>query len=70
VEQFVERTYAVVRQGGLPESGECSFHDASLLFADVQKPAFIDWCHLGESGNEMVAKRIAQDVLGLMTANK
>jgi lysophospholipase L1-like esterase len=70
VEQFVERTCAAVRQGGLPESGECSFHDLSLVFADVREPVFIDWCHLGESGNEIVAKKMAQNVLGLMIADK
>ena len=31
-----------------------------------QEPVYVDWSHLGESGNEMIAKRIANDVLGVI----
>lgn len=59
-----------MRQSKLAESREYSFHDLSLSFADVGEPVYVDWCHLGESGNAIIAKRVAKDVLGLIIANK
>lgn len=69
-EQFVHRTYEAMRQSRLAERREYSFHDLSLVFADVREPMYIDWAHLGESGNEMIAKRMAGDALSLLIANK
>lgn len=70
LDQFVHRTYEVMRQSRLSERREYSFHNRSLVFADVREPVYEDWCHLGESGNEIIAKRMATDVLGLILANK
>ena len=70
IEQFVHRTYEVIRQSRLAERRENSFHDLSLVFTDVWEPVYVDWCHLGESGNEIIAKRMASDVLDLLIANK
>jgi hypothetical protein len=70
VEQYVHRTYEAIRQSELSEGREYSFHDLSLVFADVREPVYIGWCHLGESGNEIIAKRMASDVFGLIIANK
>jgi hypothetical protein len=68
--QFVHQTYEVMRQSRLSERPEYSFHDLSLVFADVREPVYIDWCHLGESGNDIIAKRMTTGVLGLIIANK
>jgi lysophospholipase L1-like esterase len=38
------------------------FHDVSALLDDVAEPMFIDFCHLGERANGLVAARIAVDV--------
>lgn len=35
-------------------------------FKDVDEPLFIDWMHLGEKGNAMVAARIRNDVLSAL----
>lgn len=38
-------------------------HDLSGIFADVALPMYVDWCHLGESGNDAIAARMARDLL-------
>src|SRR5262249_23703169 len=67
MEQLVHRTNEVLQQSRLAQSHEYSFHDLSLVFADVREPMYVDCCHVGESGNEIIAKRMASDVLGLRT---
>lgn len=70
MERFVEMTYEAVRQSRLGEMPDSSFHDLSLIFADVGEPLYTDWCHLGESGNERIARSMTNDILGLTTADK
>jgi lysophospholipase L1-like esterase len=70
IDQFVHRTHEVIRESRLAERREYFFHDLSLVFADVRKPVYLDWCHFGESGNQIIAQRIANDVLGLITTEK
>ncbi len=41
---------------------EPGFHDVSGLFADEPSPRFVDQWHLGEAGNEVVARRILEDL--------
>ncbi|HZE74350.1 MAG TPA: SGNH/GDSL hydrolase family protein [Gemmatimonadales bacterium] len=61
---FFRETYAIVRQHRPPEKGAAVFHDLSHLFSDVRQPIFIDWIHVGESGNDTIARTMATDVLG------
>jgi lysophospholipase L1-like esterase len=70
MEPFVEMTYDAMRLSGLKEMPEGSFHDLSMIFADVGEPLYTDWCHLGESGNERIGKSMANDILGLTTPGK
>lgn len=70
LEQFVHRTYEVIRQSGLAERRESSFYDLSRVFAEVREPVYVDWCHLGESGNELIAQRMASAVLALISTDK
>lgn len=70
IERFVQLTYGDVQQSGLAEGRENSFHDLSLIFADVREPIYIDFCHIGESGNEVIAKRMVSDILGLAVKDK
>lgn len=66
---FVQKTYDVVQQSGLTEKDEYYFHDLSLAFADISEPIYLDWCHLGESGNEVIAKHMAKDVMAVLAAD-
>jgi lysophospholipase L1-like esterase len=59
---FYRRADSLVRESGLAEKTGGSFHNLGLVFAEVSDPLFVDWCHLGETGNELIAKRMALDV--------
>jgi lysophospholipase L1-like esterase len=39
------------------------FQNISDIFMDIQAPLFIDWCHIGESGNLIIAERITGDLV-------
>ncbi|HEX2228917.1 MAG TPA: hypothetical protein VHM64_17415 [Candidatus Binatia bacterium] len=69
-EPFVRRTYALMRQARLPAEYKNSFVDLSGIFSKVSEPIYLDWSHPGELGNEMIATRMANDILGAITANK
>lgn len=60
---FFERTCELIRQMGLSAGSGGVFHDLTGTFAEVQEPIFLDWCHVSESGNRMIARRMAPDVL-------
>jgi len=65
---FFRDAYAVVRQARPAGAGDSAFRDLSLVFADARQPVFLDWVHIGETGNETIARIMAADVVGLMKA--
>src|SRR5262249_113499 len=69
IEQFYRKTYEVVQQSRLTEQSGAHFYDLSSIFADVKEPIYVDWCHLGESGNAIIAKQMAHDILAVIAAN-
>ena len=69
-EQFFTATYSLVRGGRLPQSSEPLFHDLSLVFSDVRQPVFLDWVHIGEWGNEVIARQMATDVIGVLAPGR
>lgn len=42
--------------------------DLGDTFADATQDVYIDWCHVGEDGNEVIARRILESVAPLMRA--
>jgi len=68
MDPFFLETYEVVRQGSVAQTGEHPFQDISLILSEVRAPLFVDWGHLGESGNELIARRMATDVLSVASA--
>lgn len=45
--------------GKEPEYSESLTH----VFEDVTTPLFIDWCHIGENGNDIIADQMLNDIL-------
>jgi len=43
-------------------NADTSFIDISNIFDNHNKTVFIDWCHLGENGNEIVANKIGKTI--------
>jgi len=59
------QTYALARS----EAGRLQpyrFHDISAIFAQVSEPLYVDYCHVNETGNGLIARRMAQDVAPLL----
>jgi hypothetical protein len=61
---FYERSYTVAREAlvGSP------VRDLSGVFGDDPQPVYIDFCHLGERGNAIIAEAIAGDVATALDA--
>ncbi len=43
-----------------------NFYNISKIFGDNDTPIFIDYCHTNELGNQIVAQRIANDLLAII----
>jgi len=58
-------TYAIVRNEG--ELGRNPrFHDIQDIFGDDPRSVFIDAYHISEAGNEIIARRILEDLMKLL----
>lgn len=61
ISQFTETVRERIRKNTLAENSQ-RFHDISDIFKDSKEPVFIDFCHISESGNSVIAKTIAKDI--------
>jgi hypothetical protein len=60
--------YELVCQESRDQEQDTACHDLCGTFAEVSQPVFIDWCHLSEWGNEVIAETVATDVVKLCRA--
>ena len=60
---FVESTYGFLRTSTAMDSASSFVTDVSDIFESVEEPLFIDWMHLSERGNALIAERLGVDVL-------
>ena len=42
------------------------YYDISDIFKDEKKPVFIDYCHISEYGNSVIAKRMVKDIISVL----
>ena len=66
MEPFFARTYDIIRRGSFEKTH--GLHDLSPVFATTEAPVFLDSFHLGETGNELIAKAMLPDILRTITA--
>ncbi len=59
IEAFFQKTYARMESSAHGRM----LHDLSQAFSDWRDPVYVDWMHLGETGNAVIARRIAGDIL-------
>jgi lysophospholipase L1-like esterase len=59
---FYKTVYTMVKTKA-PLFDGYHFYNISDIFKDNTKPIFIDYCHLNETGNKIIAYRIADDIL-------
>jgi len=69
LQPFCRGVCTLVCSGNIPAEHEGVFHDLSGIFAQVRQPVFIDWCHVSEWGNEVVAERMAADAANLFNTH-
>ena len=67
-EPFFRKTYAAVEKDGLAWTNLYNFRNIGAAFSTVREPVFVDWSHLGETGNDTIARVMTNDVLGSITA--
>jgi lysophospholipase L1-like esterase len=69
MKDFYLQTYdSVGRHIELMERPPRGFHDISRIFSEIREPMFVDFNHMGDRGNRVIARRIADDlVVGLKT---
>lgn len=72
--EYVEPIYHATRRHiaeSRPLAHHENFADISNIFDAVEEPIYIDFCHLAEKGNRMIAEIMARDALSLAgTANE
>lgn len=61
VERFFSKVYGAVEMSKNLKTIE-EFHDISNIFKDSEKPYFIDFVHITEDGNKIIARRVARDI--------
>lgn len=58
-------TYALMRERAAGLKNDIAFHDISSIFSDTHEPIYIDFNHIGEKGNSLIAQRMVEDFVGL-----
>jgi len=68
MELFFLKTYALAQQSIGTHETHSQVRDLSLIFSNVREPLYVDWCHLAELGNTLIAKEMASDVFSVVGA--
>jgi len=76
MKEFYLETYAFLRQHAqsLKKNNLSpqfpNFHDISSIFDDIRDPIFVDFNHMGERGNSLIAERMLEDFIHLPKENR
>ena len=62
----VDRFFRLANQAVIAEDTGGRVHDLSKVFADLSGEYFLDFCHLNEAGNEMVAEAMLPSVVSAL----
>jgi lysophospholipase L1-like esterase len=65
MKEFYAETYGLMQKRAEGPERDPALHDISAIFDQVSAPIYIDYCHLGEKGNGMVARAMVEDFLRL-----
>ncbi|HKQ75619.1 MAG TPA: hypothetical protein VJ810_18115 [Blastocatellia bacterium] len=66
IKDLYGETYAFLQSRSAGLKGKINLHDLGQIFNGVREPIFIDYVHLGERGNTLVARKIVEDVAQLL----
>jgi lysophospholipase L1-like esterase len=63
-----DKTYTQLRQHKA-KLVDYHFYDITDLFAEDRNPVYIDYCHVNEDANQIIAERMANDLMKIIKAN-
>ena len=66
LQEFYVDTYDYLRQRAEDLKGVTTFHDISSIFGDDHQPIFVDFNHMGDKGNTLIARRMVEDYVGIL----
>lgn len=66
---ILDLTHNLFREAGPGIAASFPFHDVSDCFSQTRDAIFIDYYHMGERGNAIIAQRILRDVEPLIRTN-
>jgi lysophospholipase L1-like esterase len=69
MKEFYLATYDSLRQRAGSLKNNEPFHDISSIFGEIREPIFVDFNHMGEKGNSLIAKRMVDDFAHLVKVN-
>ena len=61
LKEFYLDTYASLKQCAADLKKDIALHDISSIFSDVDEPIYVDFNHMGDRGNSLIARRMAED---------
>jgi len=69
LEKVYKETYRMVRNKSSAVRADKSFHDLGDIFLHEEEPVYIDWMHLSERGNAVIAMAMAENMSNLVQAD-
>src|SRR5262249_11815489 len=66
MKEFYTETYALLQKRAKDLGPDVAFHDVSSIFNQGQEPIYIDYCHISEKGNGVIAGIMLEDVARFM----
>lgn len=69
MKEFYLETYGQMRRRGEELKALGTVYDISSIFRDVRDPIYVDFNHMGEKGNSVIARRMVEDFLRVQGAN-
>jgi lysophospholipase L1-like esterase len=70
VEKIFKETGNILRERTAQARDTKVFQDLSAIFSDLDEPVYIDWAHLSERGNAIVAHAMAEQLLPLVQSGR
>ncbi len=69
MKEFYLDTYAFLNQRSGDLKSDIPFHDISSIFSEIYEPIYVDFNHMGEKGNSLIAQRMVEDFVRIVKPN-
>jgi lysophospholipase L1-like esterase len=69
MKEFYLDTYAFLKQRAAGLESGVPFHDISSIFSEMHDPIYVDFNHMGDKGNSLIAQRMIEDFVRIIKPN-